>query len=109
MAESTGPILAIGAITVANRSIFHDKEMDWRVPAATGLAALMFTGAERVWGQGARMLAWTALIAVCLTRIEDDVPSPVESALLWWERPSKIGKRGSGRRERGPRERQTNV
>lgn len=108
MAETTGPVLAIGAITVANRSIFHDKDMDWRVPVATGLAALMFAGAERMWGQGARMLAWTALVAVCLTRIENDVPSPVESALMWWERPPKVGKKAT-ERERGPRERQATV
>lgn len=102
MAETTGPVLAIGAISVANRTIFNDKPMDWRIPAAAGLAAVAFAGAERLWGQGARALAWTALIAVCLTRIEHDVPSPVESALIWWEKPPRQGKQGSGR-ERGPR------
>lgn len=98
MAETTGPILAVGLITVANRSVFHDKPFDLRVPVATGIAAMTFAAAERMWAPGVRMLAWTALIAVCLTRIEADVPSPVESALLWWEAPakriSKSGKQG---------------
>jgi len=108
MAQSTGPVLAIGAITTANRSVFHDKEMDWRPVVATGIAALAFAAAERMWPAGARMLAWTALAAVCLSRIEPDVPSPVESALLWWERPPK--RFGHSDRERfvpHPKERRT--
>lgn len=88
MSQTTGPILAIGAITTANRSVFHDKPVDFRPVVATGLAALAFAAAERLWPAGARMLAWTALIAVCLTRIEADVPSPVESALAWWDQPA---------------------
>jgi hypothetical protein len=86
---TTGPILAVGAITVTNRTVFNGKEMDWRPVVATGLAAVAFMGAERLWPQGARMLAWTALAAVCLTRLEPDVPSPVESALAWWEQPAR--------------------
>jgi len=91
MAQTTGPILAIGGITIANRSIFNDKPMDWRVPIATGIAAIMFAGVEKAWRQGAVMLAYTALISITLTRVEPDVPSPVESALLWWEAPPKMG------------------
>ncbi|MFE4960422.1 hypothetical protein ACFRCW_42410 [Streptomyces sp. NPDC056653] len=85
MAQTTGPILAIGGITVVNRSIFHGQDMDWRIPIATGLAALAFTAAEKAWPAGAQMLAWTALAAVCLTRVDPSVPSPVESALDWWQ------------------------
>lgn len=85
MSATTGPVLAIGAITMANRSLLHDKPVDWRIPVATGLAAVLFSGAERVWADGARMLAYTALVAVCLSRIDPDVPSPVESALQWWQ------------------------
>lgn len=87
--QTTGPILAIGAITVANASVFNDEEIDWRVPVATGIAAMGFAAAERMWAPGARALAWTALVAICFTRIDPDVPSPVESMLLWWERPPK--------------------
>lgn len=82
--STTGPILAVGAITVANASVFHDKPVDWRIPVATALAAVMFSGMEKVWAEGARALAWTALVAVCLTRIDSRTPSPVESALSWW-------------------------
>ena len=42
MSQTTGPILAVGAVTVANNVIFHDEPMDWRVPVATGLAAIGF-------------------------------------------------------------------
>lgn len=84
MSATTGPILAIGAITVTNSVIFNDREMDWRPVVATGLAVAMFAGAEKVWADGAKMLAYTALVAVCLSRIQPDVPSPVESALKWW-------------------------
>lgn len=87
MAQTTGPVIAIGAITVANRTVFNGKDMDWRAVVATGIAALAFMGAEKVWAEGAKYLAYTALVAVCLTRIEPDVPSPVESALNWWENP----------------------
>lgn len=89
MARSTGVILAIGGITIANRTIFNDEPMDWRIPVATGIAALMFTGLEKAWNQGAVMLAWTALAAITLTRVESGVPSPVESALKWWESTTK--------------------
>lgn len=89
MAKSTGVILAIGGITIVNRTVFNDKPMDWRVPIATGIAALMFTGLEKAWQDGAVLLAWTALVAVTLTRMEPSVPSPVESALKWWEASTK--------------------
>lgn len=93
MSQTTGPILAIGAITTANRSVFHDKAVDFRPIVATGIAALAFAAAERLWPAGARMLAWTALVAVCLTRVEADVPSPVESALSWWDSPAAAPKK----------------
>lgn len=95
MAQTTGPILAIGGITVANRSIFHNAPMDWRIPIATGLAALAFTAAEKAWPAGAQMLAWTALAAVCLSRVDPSVPSPVESALDWWQSGAAGAKKSS--------------
>lgn len=85
MSATTGPVLAMGAITIVNQTVFHDEPMDWRIAIATGLAALGFNGAERVWPQGAKVLAWTALLTVLLTRVKPDVPSPVESALTWWK------------------------
>jgi hypothetical protein len=84
VAATTGPVLAIGAITFANRSLFHDQPVDWKIPVATGLAAGMFALAEKAWPDGARMLAWTALVSVLFARLDPAVPSPVESALSWW-------------------------
>lgn len=85
MAESTGPILAIGAITLANRSVFNDKEIDWKVPIATAIAAVLFSGAERAVGRTAVGLAYLALVAVVFVRTDPKVPSPAESALAWFE------------------------
>lgn len=86
MSKTTGPILAVGAITVINRTVFHNQPMDWRVPVATGLAALGFGLAERAWPAGTELLAWTALLTVLLTRTDPKVPSPTESALTWWNK-----------------------
>jgi hypothetical protein len=58
--------------------------MDWRVPIATGLSAIGFSLAERVWPQGAEILAWTALVTLLLTRLNPKVPSPAESAVQWF-------------------------
>lgn len=86
MSRTTGPILATGALTVANATVFHDEPMDWRVPVATGLAAVGFSLAEKVWPQGAVVLSWTVLATVLLTRTQSNVPSPVESAVSWWNK-----------------------
>lgn len=95
MAETTGVVLAIGGITLANASVFHSKPVDWRIPVATALAAAAFAGAEKLWADGARMLAYTALVAVCLSRVDPSVPSPVESALEWWNDGAKRGAKKS--------------
>jgi hypothetical protein len=79
MAQSTGPILAIGAITVGNNVIANNKPMDWRVPIATGIAAAMFALAEKGWKDGAVMLAYVGLVTVLFVRIDPSVPAPVES------------------------------
>ncbi len=86
MAETTGPILAIGAITIANRVVFNEQPMDWKVPIGTGLAAILFAGAEKAVGSGAVKLAYLALITVVLARVDPTVPSPAESALKWFNR-----------------------
>lgn len=91
MSRTTGPILALGAITVVNDTVFQDKPMDWRIPIATGLAAIGFNFAERAAPDGAQVLAWTALLASLVTRLDPGVPSPVESALAWWKSSAKGG------------------
>jgi hypothetical protein len=86
MSQTLGPILATGALTVANTTVFHDRPMDWRVPIATGLAAIGFSLVERAAPQLAVALAWTTFLTVMLTRTQPSVPSPVESALEWWKK-----------------------
>lgn len=84
MAESTGPILAIGAITVANRTVFNDEPMEWKVPIATALAAVLFAGAERAVGRGAVYVAYLALVTIVFARVDPAVPAPAETALKWF-------------------------
>jgi len=89
MAQTTGPMLAVGAVTLANQSIFHDEPVDWRVPIATGFAALGFAAFEKASPDIARVLAWGSLVAVLLTRMDPKIPSPVESFLTWWNEGGK--------------------
>lgn len=84
MAASTGPILAVGALTVANRTVFNGQPMDWRVPIGTAIAAVLFAGAERAVGQTAVRLAYLALITTVFVRVDPAVPAPAESALRWF-------------------------
>lgn len=86
MSRTTGIILATGAVTVTNQTVFHGEKMDWRVPIATGLAAIGFSLVERPAPELAVILAWTTFLTVMLTRTNPNVPSPVESALDWWKK-----------------------
>lgn len=85
MARSTGPILAMGAITLGNSVIVHGRPMDWRIPIATGFAAGAFALLEHGWEQGAVGVAWLALVSVVFVRLQPNVPSPVESLVNFWE------------------------
>jgi len=84
MAQSTGPILAIGAITMANQVLIAGKPIDWRVPIATGIAAGMFSLVEKGWKNGAVMLAYVGLVTVLFVRIDPATPAPVESFNNWF-------------------------
>jgi hypothetical protein len=86
MSRVLGPILATGAVTITNRTVFQGQPMDWRVPIATGLAGIGFTLVERVAPNLAVILAWTTFATVMLTRTDPRVPSPVESAAAWWKK-----------------------
>lgn len=83
-ARSTGPVVAVGAITVINRTVFNGKEMDWKVPVATVMAAGLLALAEKAVGDVAVWISYLALAAVVLTRVDPSVPSPAESALKWF-------------------------
>jgi uncharacterized membrane protein YgcG len=97
MSKTTGPILALGAITVVNRTVFNDRPMDWRIPIATGLLAVGANLGEKAFPDGVQILAWTALLATLVTRLEPGTPSPVESALKWWKQSGTSGGSGGGR------------
>lgn len=85
MGRSTGPILAVGAISLGNAVIFNGKPFDLRIPVATGIAAGGLALAERGWEKGAVALAWLALVTVLFVRTDPATPAPAESFLKWWE------------------------
>lgn len=85
--RSTGPILAVGAITVANQSILHDQPIDWRVPIATGIAVGIFSLIEHAWPDGAVGLAWLALVTTIFVPLTPGVPPPAQSLAAWWAKP----------------------
>lgn len=85
MARSTGPILAIGGITIANQTLLNGQPLDWRVVVATGGAALLFGLVEKASPELAVGLAYIGLVTVLLVRVDPKTPSPAESALKWWE------------------------
>jgi hypothetical protein len=85
MARSTGPILAIGGITIANQTLFNGQPLDWRVAIATGGAAMLFALVEKAMPEVAVGLAYIGLITILFARVDPKVPSPAESALKWWE------------------------
>lgn len=89
MAGSTGPILAIGAITVANQSLVNDAPIDWRVPIGAGLAALAFGGLESAapaYSGVITKVAWIALITALFARTKAGVPAPMESFADWYNK-----------------------
>jgi predicted phosphatase len=85
MSESIGPVLATGLIVTANKALFNDEGVDWRVIAATGFAAGFFTIIEKPFPDAAKMLAWTGLVTVLFTRVNNK-PSPTENFLKWWNK-----------------------
>lgn len=89
MAETTAPILAIGAITMVNRSVFHEEPWDWRIPIATGISVGLFAALEKPLPKMAVALAWLAVAGITLGRTDPKVPSPAESALEWFETMTK--------------------
>lgn len=84
MAESTAPILAIGAITFTNRVILNGRPVDLRVPVATGFAAMGFALLEKANQKLTVGLAWVALVTVLFARTDPKIPAPVESMLKYW-------------------------
>lgn len=84
MAQSTGPVLALGGITIANESLIHNQPLSWRVVIGTGLLAGFLALLEQASAPLAKGLAYLALATVLLTRVNPAVPSPTESFVSWW-------------------------
>lgn len=86
MAKSTGPILAVGAITLFNDVVVHKKTLgqDVRVLIAAGGAALVLGLIEQASETLAVGLAWMALITVLFTRMDPKTPAPLESIANWY-------------------------
>ena len=84
MAETTGPILAVGGITVFNQTVLNGKPIDWRVPIATGFLAGGFAVLEKGNATLAKGIAWIALLTVLLARVDPKTPAPVETLLKYW-------------------------
>lgn len=82
MADSTGPILAVGAITIANQSLLSEpqQEIDFRVVPATAIVAIGLALLERASRGLAVGIAWIALVTVLFVRL-GRAPSPAENLL----------------------------
>lgn len=85
MAKTTGIILATGGITLVNKTVLQEKEMDWRIPIATGFAAMGFVLIEKVNPKFATGAAWIALVTVLFVRTDPKTPSPTESLVKYWK------------------------
>lgn len=87
MAESTGIVLAVGGISLANEVVFAPlasggkitADFNWRIiPATLGLA-LALAGLEHIAPGFAVGLAWLSLLAVLAVPF-GNAPSPLENA-----------------------------
>lgn len=83
MARSTGPILAVGAITIANQTLLAEKQqpIDFRIPIATAIAAGGLALLEKVSAELATGIAWIALVAVLFARLDAKAGSPAENLI----------------------------
>lgn len=92
MARSTGPVLAIGAITLGNVLILDEGPPDWnvgmRVVVASGIVAGGLAVLERGAPDLAVALAWAAFVTMMIVRVEGR-PSVTERLLTWWEEARK--------------------
>lgn len=89
--RTTGPVLAIGGISLANEVLLENKDMDWRIPIATGVAAGLFALLEKAWADGAVALAYLALVSVLLVKVPGQKRSPFENLNRWMQTGGGIG------------------
>lgn len=74
---------------MVNRSVFNDEPWDWRIPLATGISVGLFALLEKAMPTMAEALAWLAVVAVTISRVDSKVPAAAESALNWFDEMSK--------------------
>lgn len=84
MARSTGIVLAIGAVTLANEALFapmagQSVSVNWRIVPATAGLALALAGLERLAPDFAVGLAWLGLVSALFLRF-GNAPTPIENA-----------------------------
>lgn len=86
MARSTGPMLLVGGITIANQTLLAEKpgEIDWRIPVGTAVAAGGLALLEKVSEELAVGIAYIALIAVLFARLDPKAGAPAENLLRIW-------------------------
>jgi hypothetical protein len=101
MARSTGPILTVGAITIAHQSLLSPKQedIDFRVVVGTVIAAGGLALLERANEQIAVGLAWIALITVLFVRIGNR-PAPADNLLRMMREPPRGSTGGGSNRPR---------
>jgi hypothetical protein len=85
MAESTGIVLAVGAVTAANELVFAPLDgqkirFNWRLVPATAGLALALGLLEHLSRPFAVGLAWLSLLAVLTVRF-GNAPTPLENAV----------------------------
>lgn len=83
MAQSTGPILAVGGITMLNRSLLakDPQPIDFRVVIGTAIAAGGLALLERLSPELAVGIAYVALLAVLFARLDPKAGAPAENVL----------------------------
>lgn len=86
MSTTTGPVLAAGAITLANTWLLNGRPFDARIPIATGIAAGMLALVERANAPLARTLAWGLVITAIFVPVSGTghVTPPATSIAKWF-------------------------
>jgi hypothetical protein len=85
MADSTGVVLAVGAITAANELIFAPLDgqkisFNWRIIPATAGLALALAGLEHLSPGFATGLAWLSLATVLIVPF-GNAPTPLDNII----------------------------
>lgn len=82
--DSTGPILATGAIALFNEAVIAGQPVKWKIPVGTAIAAGGLALLEHAWHAGAVGLSWLALVTILFVRVDPNVPAPAEAFNKWW-------------------------